>query len=158
MAGAMRQNVAAAGRPNLSPPGQNIAPPIAFIVGVVYLVVGLVGFVATGFDGFTANDGDTLLGFDVNIFHNIVHLAIGLGLIVFSRLDPVITQGVLIGGGLVYLLAAGLGFLNELQILSIDDSLAADNFLHLVTGSAAVLVGLIGARQSASARARTARA
>lgn len=41
-----------------------------------------------------------------------------------------------------------LGFLNQLQILSIDAELAADNFLHLFSGLAAVAFGILGARQS----------
>ncbi len=35
-----------------------------------------------------------------------------------------------------------LGFLNQLQILSIDAELAADNFLHLFSGLAAVAFGI----------------
>ena len=126
----------------------NAANLFALVAGAAYAVIGVVGFVSTGFDGVTANGPDDLLGFDLNIFHNVVHLAIGLGFLAASRLDPTLCQGIVIGGGLVYILAALLGFLNELQILSIDDEVAADNFLHLVSGSAAVIFGLIGARQT----------
>ena len=73
------------------------------------------------------------------MFHNVVHLAIGAGFIAVSRLDATITQGVVIGAGLVYLLAGLLGFPN------------ADNFLHLFSGAAAVLFGLLGVRQSDAA-------
>lgn len=140
-------------------PGENIAQVFALIVGLVYLVVGLVGFAVTGFTGLTTNGDDALVGFDLNMFHNVVHLGIGLGFLAVSRLrDARITQGVVIAGGLVYVLAAALGFLNELQILSIDDELAADNFLHLVSGAAAVIFGLLGARQSDAYAARVARA
>ena len=141
------------------PPGENITQQFAFIVGAVYLAVGVIGFAVTGFTGITSDGGDSLVGFDLNVFHNVVHLAIGLGFLVVSRLrDTGIAQGVVIGGGLVYVLAGLLGFLNELQILSIDDELAADNFLHLFSGVAAVVFGLLGARQSDSYRARVARA
>ena len=139
----------------------NAAQLFALVAGAVYTLVGLVGFVATGFDGVTANGPDDLLGFDLNIFHNVVHLGIGLGFLAASQLDATLCQGIVIGGGLVYILAALLGFLNELQILSIDDELAPDNFLHLVSGSAAVLFGLIGARQTdalVASRSRGARA
>lgn len=131
----------------------NIARPIAALVGVAYILVGIVGFVTTGFgDDVALNTKADLFGFDLNIFHNIVHLVIGLGLLIGSRArDVVVTQGLLIGGGLVYILAAVLGFLNDLQILSINDGLAADNFLHLGSGLAALLVGLIGARQTGNA-------
>lgn len=129
--------------------GRNITQVFALVVGVTYLLVGVVGFAVTGFTGVTSDGADKLLVFDLNVFHNVVHLAIGAGFIAVSRLsDPTVTQGVVIGAGLVYVLAGLLGFLNQLQILSIDSELAADNFLHLFSGLAAVLFGLAGVRQS----------
>ncbi|MDQ3607675.1 MAG: DUF4383 domain-containing protein, partial [Actinomycetota bacterium] len=99
---------------------------------------------------------DQLLGFfDLNIFHNIVHLAIGGGLIVAALMrDAAITQGVLIGVGLFYVLAALLGFLNYLQIISINSGGSFDNFFHLATGVVAVLFGLIAVRQHEEEPAR----
>ena len=47
---------------------------IALVLGLGYIVVGLAGFAATGFTGFVEDTDETLLGFDVNVFHNIVHL------------------------------------------------------------------------------------
>lgn len=127
---------------------RNAARVVALLLGLGYVAAGVVGFAFTGFTGFVANTGESLLGFDLNIFHNLVHLSIGAGLIVASRMrDVSITQGVLIGVGLFYLLAALLGFLNDLQIISINDALAADNFLHLVSGSTALIFGLVGVRQ-----------
>lgn len=129
--------------------GRNITQQFALIFGVTYLLVGVVGFAVTGFTGITSNGADRLLVFDLNVFHNIVHMAIGAGFIAVSRLaDPSVTQGVVIGAGVVYLLAAALGFLDSLQILSIDSAFAADNFLHLFSGLAAVFFGLAGVRQS----------
>ena len=129
--------------------GANITQVFALVVGVAYLAVGVIGFAVTGFTGVTTDGADKLLGFDLNVFHNVVHLAIGAGFIAVSRLsDPTITQGVVIGAGLVYVLAGLLGFLNQLQILSIDTEFAADNFLHLFSGLAAVAFGILGARQS----------
>src|SRR5215218_5274449 len=59
---------------------------LALIIGVVYLLVGLAGFLVTGFDGFAAHDQEeTLLGFAVNPLHNIVHLLIGAAGIAMAR-------------------------------------------------------------------------
>jgi len=118
----------------------------ALVVGILYLVVGLVGFLVTGFTGWVVDTREDLLGFDLNGFHNIVHLGIGLILICVSLVSyPAITQGVLIGGGLVYLLAAALGFTNNVgDLLSIDGIFASDNFLHLGSGLGAILFGLLG--------------
>lgn len=135
--------------------GSNITQQFALVVGIVYLLVGIVGFGATGFTGVVTDGQDKLLGFDLNVFHNVVHLTIGAGFIFVSRMrDASIAQGVVIGGGLVYILAAILGFLNQLQILSMDSVINADNFLHLFSGIAAVAFGLLGIRQSDAAAAR----
>lgn len=137
-------------RARMAPPsGGGLARGGALLVGAGYLVAGLIGFIATGFTGFVADTEEQFLGFfDVNIFHNIVHLAIGAGLLLASRVrDVTVTQGVLIGVGLFYILAALLGFLDELQIISINWGLSFDNFFHLATGLLAFLLGVIAARQ-----------
>jgi len=131
--------------------GKNIARLFALLLGVGYLAGGVIGFAATGFTGVVSDGEASLLGLDLNIFHNVIHLSIGAGLIVASRLrDVTVTQGILIGVGLFYLLAAVLGFINYLQIISIDGNapnFALDNFLHLFSGGAALVFGLIGVRQ-----------
>lgn len=116
---------------------------------MVYILIGLIGFVITGFDGFVANQGEALIVFDINPFHNVVHLVVGGGLLAVSlSREAAISEGALLGGGLVYLLAAFLGFIDQLPILAIDSPLAPDNFLHLVSGSAALLIGIAGALQA----------
>ena len=142
MGGRMRQGLASAER-------GNVARIAALVIGLGYVAAGVVGFIETGFTGFVANTDESFLGFfDLNIFHNIVHLAIGLGLVIASRMsDVTITQGVLIGVGLFYALAAVLGFLNYLQIISINSSVSFDNFFHLLTGVVALLFGLLGVSQ-----------
>lgn len=131
--------------------GHNIARTFAVVLGVGYLAGGVIGFAATGFSGVVSDGDASLLGLDINIFHNVVHLSIGAGLLIASRLrDVTVTQGILIGVGLFYLLAAVLGFINYLQIISIDGNapnFALDNFLHLFSGGASVVFGLIGVRQ-----------
>ncbi len=142
MGGRMRQGHASADR-------GNVARIAALVIGLGYVAAGVVGFTETGFTGFVANTDESFLGFfDLNIFHNIVHLAIGVGLVIASRMsDITITQGVLIGVGLFYALAAVLGFLNYLQIISINSSASFDNFFHLLTGVVALLFGLLGVSQ-----------
>ena len=125
---------------------------LALAVGSSYVLVGLVGFAVTGFHDWVSHTDAALLGFGLNGFHNIVHLGVGALLIGAAiQRDPTVTQGVLIGGGLVYLLAAFLGFTNHLdQLLTIRGTLAPDNFLHLASGVAAVLAGLIGRKRAAA--------
>lgn len=118
----------------------------ALVVGIAYLGIGIVGFTVTGLDDWVVDTREALLGFDLNGFHNLVHLGIG-GILVAGALapHPAITQGVLLGGGAVYLVAAVVGFLGYLdQLLSIDGSAAADNYLHAVSGTLAIAIGLLG--------------
>jgi len=124
----------------------------AMVVGVVYVAAGITGFVTTGFGGWVTNTDNTLLGFDVNPMHNLVHLGIGAYLLLVSRLDTAITEGALIGGGLVYLLAAYLGFTNHLQIISINSAGASDNFLHVVSGLTALGAGIASGIHTSSVR------
>ncbi|HEV2769775.1 MAG TPA: DUF4383 domain-containing protein [Solirubrobacteraceae bacterium] len=130
--------------------GANVARTIALVLGLSYVAAGVIGFFVTGFTGPVVLDtNDQLLGFfDLNIFHNIVHVAIGLGLIVAARAsDATVTQGIVIGVGLFYTVAALLGFLNYLQLISINSGLSFDNFFHLLTAAVLVIFGLIAARQ-----------
>jgi hypothetical protein len=121
----------------------SIAQIGAVIVGVAYLAIGIIGFAFTGFGEFVQDTGDGIIGFDLNPFHNIIHFVVGAYLLFVSRLGRTITEGALIGGGLVYIVAAILGFDNHLQIISINSATAPDNFLHIASGLAALLLGLI---------------
>lgn len=117
------------------------------IVGVTYLVGGLIGYTVTGVVTGWAVDGNTaILGFEINPFHNLVHLGVGiyfLGAVLLPRREAL--EGVNIAGGAVYLLATVLGFAGGLEALSINAGFAADNFLHLASGLAPLIVGLYSA-------------
>jgi hypothetical protein len=132
----------------------NIARPIALVLGVAYLAAGLVGFIATGFHGFVTPGGATLLGLKVNIFHNIVHIGIGAILIVASRVpDAAMTQGIMLGVGVIYVAATLLGFLGRLPIIGITTAQNPDNFFHLVSATLIIFGGLAGAAQQKDADA-----
>lgn len=132
---------------------KGFAQAAALVVGAVYAAVGVIGFFVTGFGNFVQNTDDALLGFSINPFHNVVHLAVGVYLIIVSQVDRPVSEGALIGGGLVYLLATFLGFANSLQIISMNGAGESDNFLHLVSGSAALGIGLLSvARNKRSER------
>ncbi len=143
--------------PSYGPSGSksNIARPVALVFGVFYLATGLFGFAATGFHGFVTPAGASLLGVKVNIFHNIVHLGIGAILIIASRLpDAAMTQGTLLGVGVLYVAAVLLGFLGKLPIIAITSAQNVDNFFHLFSATVVIVAGLAGAaQQRASDRA-----
>ncbi len=137
-------------------PGMTWPQMLALAFGVVYLLVGIVGFFITGFDGFTSNqtDGnmDKLLVFMINPLHNVVHILIGLAGIALSRtLAGARTYGWLLavgyGAAFVYgLIAIG----KDWDFLNVN---AADNVLHIATA----VVGLVMALGPVNTVARSSR-
>lgn len=115
---------------------------VAAIFGVVYLLVGLIGFLVTGFDEFAGTDtNEKIFGiFEVNPLHNIVHLGIG-ALLLFAAMTSVsAAKGSNMLVGAIYLLVGIVGLFildSELNILSLN---SGDNVLHLA--SAVVLLGV----------------
>jgi len=120
----------------------------AAVVGAVFLVVGVAGFIpgiTTNFDEieFAGHmSGAELLGvFQVSILHNIVHLLFGVvGLLAASRRTSDAAKAYLIGGGAIYLVLWLYGLLidrgSDSNFVPLND---ADNWLHLGLG-----VGMIG--------------
>lgn len=85
---------------------------VAQIFGLVFIVVAIAGFVASG----SSMEADPemapkLLGlFPVNLVHNVVHLLFGIwGLAASRSFEGSVTYGKV--GGIAYLLLAVLGFL-----------------------------------------------
>ncbi|MFI6424395.1 DUF4383 domain-containing protein [Promicromonospora sp. NPDC050880] len=123
---------------------------LALVIGVVYLLVGIAGFLVTGFSGFTEHDhGQTLLGFAINPLHNIVHLVIGLlGISLWGTSGGARTFGWLLlvgyGAAFVYgLFAVGNPEINFLNINT------ADNWLHGLSALAGLLIAVWPARARA---------
>ncbi len=116
---------------------------VAVIFGAVYLLVGALGFAVTAGVEFLATEGELLLGiFEVNPFHNVVHLLIGAALLIAGLSNARAAKAVNITVGAVYLLLGVVGFFlvdTELNILALN---TADHFLHLATALVLLGVGL----------------
>lgn len=126
----------------------------ALAFGVVYLLIGIVGFAVTGFDGFAAKSyNEILILFPVNPLHNIVHITIG-ALWLFAAKDHPTAKRINTFIGVAYLAVAVLGFLGVLKFLAIEDAGSADNYLHLASGALSLFFGTAGASASSTARAR----
>ena len=120
--------------------------------GAIYLLVGIVGFFITGFDDFATRSDATLLVFDINPLHNIVHILIGvLGLALSRTLAGAKTFGLLL------LVGYGAAFIYGVIAVDADWDVLninwADNILHLVS---AVVGGAIyaGANKFLGTRTR----
>jgi hypothetical protein len=120
----------------------------SLLFGSIYVLVGVAGFVLTGFRSFAESDpSGTLIVFGLNPLHNIVHLLIGVAWIAASR-SPEASRVVSLAIGAVLGLVAVLGFLGALRFLAIDSLADPDNFLHLATAAVALYFGTVGAEPS----------
>jgi uncharacterized membrane protein YuzA (DUF378 family) len=128
---------------------------LALAIGIVYLVVGLAGFLVTGFDGFTEHDhSQTLLGFAINPLHNIVHIVIGLaGIALWSTASRARTYGWLlfIGYGATFVYGLIVADDPDANILNIN---GADNGLHVVSALAGLAIALWPRRDRTGRTAR----
>ena len=113
----------------------------AMVFGGVYVLVGLLGFFM-----------DPILGiFEVNLLHNIAHLAVGGLFLMGSRTHDMAKQVSLIIG-VVYGLLAVLGFAGIL-VPDLLDANTADDFLHLGTAALALYFGTAGSKVTGTATA-----
>jgi hypothetical protein len=125
------------------------------LVGLSLLLAGVFGFLAdASFDtGGTADtdrlgnadgqvQGDGFLGFEVNAWHNIVHLLSGLVLLAaFRRRGPAKT--VALAFGVVYGVVATIGLIDGSDVLGIIPVNGADNILHIALSALGILTALM---------------
>jgi hypothetical protein len=131
----------------------------ALVVGIVFLLVGIAGFIpglTSGMAGMqmAGHESDAmLLGvFQVSVLHNIVHLAYGVAGVLFARTVRA-ARGYLIWGGVVYLViwVYGLFFSGE-NAANFVPLNSADNWLHLVLGVGMIALGIfVGRRRTGAA-------
>jgi len=127
----------------------------ATVVGVVFLVVGVLGFIPGitthyGDMTFAGHDSDAkLLGvFQVSVLHNIVHLLFGVvGLAMARRADT--ARAYLIGGGIIYLALWIYGLATDnMSSANFVPVNTADDWLHLVLGVGMIVLGVALGRRS----------
>lgn len=122
----------------------------AAAVGVVFLLVGILGFVpgiTSNFDDieFVGHESEAeLLGiFQVNILHNLVHLIFGVFGLLLARTAP-LARSYLLLGGVVYLVLWLYGMVIDLDTSWNFVSLnTADNWLHAGLGVGMVALGAL---------------
>ena len=134
---------------NVAGRGRTVPEILALAFGAIYLLVGIVGFFVTGFTDFFAHDtNQTLLGFEINGMHNLVHIVIGVaGLVLGRTLAGARTYGWLLAVGYGAAFIYGLLAINEeWDFLSIN---AADNVLHILTALVGLVIALLPVRTAA---------
>lgn len=122
----------------------------AFLLGVVFLLVGVLGFVP----GITSNldrlasagheSGANLFGlFQVSVLHNLIHVAFGVVGIVAARW-AFAADFYLLLGGFVYLgLWVGGLVMNEGGLVDLIPLNTADNWLHFALGVGMIMLGVV---------------
>ena len=129
----------------------------ALAVGVVFLAVGVLGFipgVTQNFSDmeFASHESDALLLgiFQVSILHNIVHLLFGAAGILLARSFSG-ARNYLIIGGAIYLVLFLYGLLvGQESTANFVPVNLADDILHLVLGIAMIGLGLALSRRPAT--------
>ena len=137
--------------------GAHPARTVAGVVGIVFLVVGVLGFVpgiTTHYSDltFAGHHSDAkLLGlFQVSVLHNVVHLLFGVaGLAMARRVDSAVAY--LVGGGVVYLVLWIYGLvIDKASAANFVPVNSADDWLHLVLGLGMIALGLVTRRRPAA--------
>lgn len=110
-----------------------MAKTIMYVAGVVFIVLGLIGFV-----------NDPIFGiFDVDILHNLVHLISGILALIFASQGESQARSLALILGIVYALLTILGFLvGDGKILGLVATNGGSNWLHLIMAIILLIVGL----------------
>ncbi|MFW0775422.1 DUF4383 domain-containing protein [Paenarthrobacter nitroguajacolicus] len=131
----------------------------AQIVGAVFLLVGVLGFIpgiTSNYESlsFAGHDSEALLLgiFQVSILHNIVHLLFGVAGILMAR-TPGQARNYLIAGGAVYLVLWIYGLVidqeSSANFVPVNN---ADNWLHLILSVGMLALGLALSRRTTTTR------
>ena len=125
---------------------------VALVIGIVFVLIGLAGFLVS-----SSMAVGNLLGFDVDLVHNLVHLITGIVALAavytgwsrrFNQIFGIIY--ILVGlAGLIYPALYSNGLLMGMMHVN-----AADHVLHLVVGIVAAAVGFFVADYPATATRR----
>ena len=119
-----------------------MAKTMAVLFGIVFLLVGILGFVPA------VTKDEMLLGiFHVNTAHNVVHLLSG-AVALFAGLTSVGASRVYFKiFGLVYAAVAVMGFLNpgDTMLLGLITNNTADTWLHVGIAAVSLLLGFMPA-------------
>jgi hypothetical protein len=90
--------------------------------------------------------GDGFLGFEVNGWHNVVHLLSGLLLLSAFR-KRTAAKTVALAFGVVYGLVALIGLIDGNDVLGLIPVNAADNILHIALSLAGIIAALVSPRE-----------
>jgi len=119
-----------------------MAKTMAVLFGLVFLVVGILGFVPA------VTKDEMLLGiFHVNTAHNAVHLLSGVVALICGMMGVGASRLYFKLFGLVYAAVAVMGFLNpgDVKLLGLISNNMADTWLHVAIAAVSLIIGFMPA-------------
>lgn len=127
---------------------------LAALIGLLFVVLGVAGFLRTGFSDFTSNQHETIVGFSINPLHNLVHVVIGvLGLLCSATSPSARTFGwiLFIGYGLASVWGLMItGVISSNPVAGLGNPLnldAPDNWLHVLSALVGLVMAIMPARK-----------
>jgi hypothetical protein len=136
--------------------GRTPAQLYALGLGIVLVLVGILGFVVdASFDTGSNVQGDELILFEVNGWHNLVHIASGLvGLALAGKNSTARLYA--FGFGAVYGVVTLWGIIDGESVLGLIPVNGADNVLHLAIAAVGILAAIASPEGDRGGSRRTA--
>ena len=136
--------------------GRTPAQWYCLLAGAALLLAGIFGFIVDStFDTGGDINGDKLIAFEVNGWHNIVHLASGLVLLAASA-KRASAKTVALLFGIVYGAVTIIGLIDGQTVLGLIPVNPADNVLHIALSLAGIVSALASDADDRDTRASTA--
>jgi Domain of unknown function (DUF4383) len=142
--------------------GRSAAQWFCLIIGGTLVLVGLLGFLAEAtFDTSAGSDpgavdGENFILFEVNGWHNVVHILSGAFLLALSGKHRTARTAALAFGA-IYAVVTVIGLIDGHDVLGLIPINPADNVLHILLTGTALAVGLISDRDRRDAGPETSR-
>ncbi len=108
-----------------------LVKPVSWLLGIVLLVMGILGFFLSPIFGL----------FDVNMLHNMVHIASGAVGLIAASISFTASRVYLMLFGVVYGVVTIAGFFSLEPVAGMLLLNSADNFLHLAIATICLIVG-----------------
>jgi hypothetical protein len=118
--------------------GRTLAQAYCLLAGLALVLVGALGFLSDDHFGSATDGRGEFLGFDVNGWHNVFHIASGLFLLA-TKGEPARARAGALAFGLVYAGVAVWGFITGDGVLGVVAIDRADNWLHVGLAALAIL-------------------
>jgi hypothetical protein len=137
--------------------GRSAAQWFCLVIGATLVVVGLLGFLAEAtFDTAAGSDpgavdGENFILFEVNGWHNVVHILSGAFLLALSGKHRTARTAALAFGA-IYAVVTVVGLVDGHDVLGLIPVNPADNVLHILLTITALAVGLISDRDRRDVR------